>query len=173
MDVSGIGLNALLGQYGVNASRAAGDLDEAASRLIQAKDKDGNGTLSAVEISISQEGFKRADANQDGELDAAELKDSFDTIAAELMTARLIQDRDRDGDSALGAEELPVSPKVFDAADTNQDGVLSFDELAAAGEAIGEGLRADQVPGRPNLIEQLFSSKSDDGDTQTALDQIL
>lgn len=173
MDVSGIGLNALLGQYGVNAPRSAGDLDEAASRLIQTKDKDGNSTLNAVEISISQEGFKRADANQDGELDAAELKDSFDTIAAELMTARLIQDRDRDGDGALSAEELPVSAEVFDAADTNQDGVLSFDELAAAGEAIGEGLRADQAPGRPNLIEQLFSSKSDDGDTQTTLDQIL
>jgi Ca2+-binding EF-hand superfamily protein len=173
MDVSGIGLNALLGQYGVNASQSAGDLDAATSRLVQKKDKDGSGTLSAVEISISEEGFKQADANKDGQLDADELEDSFDTIAAELMTARLIQDRDRDGDGALGAEELPVSSKVFDAADTNQDGVLSFDELAAAGEAIDEGLRADQAPGRPNLIEQLFSSKSDDEDTQTTLDQIL
>lgn len=256
MDISGIGLNALLGRYGANASQSAGDLGEATSRLIQKKDKDGNGTLSAVEISISEEGFKRADANQDGELDADELKNSVDTIAAELMaqkpprpsldemterlirdldedgdgglsseeisisselfeeadtdgdgilsfdelktaskaigeelrdtasqgpppnaeamTKRLIQERDQDGDGALSAEELPISSEVFDAADTNQDGVLNFDELVAAGEAIGEELRPEQGPPRPNLFEQFFSLKSDDDDAaKTTFDQIL
>ncbi len=185
MDISSIGLNALYGQYGANASRPPGDLDEATSRLIQDKDKDGNGTLSAVEISISEEGFKLADANKDGELDADELKNSIDTISAELMaqrppeppdldkaTERLIQNLDEDGDGALSAEELPISSEVFDAADTNQDGVLSFDELVAAGEAIDKELRAEQAPSRPSLFEQLFTSESDDT-TKTTLDQIL
>lgn len=186
MDVTNIGLNALYGQYGANALRPPGDLNEATSRLIQDKDKDGNGTLSAVEIAISEEGFKQADANKDGQLDADELKNSFDAIAAELMaqkppappsldemTERLIEDLDEDGDGALNAEELPISSEVFDAADTNQDGVLSFDELKTASKAIGKELRPEQGPPRPNPFEQLLSSESDDDDTKTTLDQIL
>jgi Ca2+-binding EF-hand superfamily protein len=185
MDVTNIGLNALCGQYGANGLRPLGDLDEATSRLIRDKDKDGNGTLNAVEISISEEGFKQADANKDGQLDADELKNSFGAIAAELMaqkppappsldeaTERLIQDLDEDGDGSLNAEEISISSKLFEEADANGDGVLSFDELKTASKAIGEELRTDQAPGRPNLIEQLFSSKSDDDDTET-LNQIL
>jgi Ca2+-binding EF-hand superfamily protein len=243
MDVSSIGLEALLGRYGANASRPAGDLDAATERLIKDKDQDGNGTLSAVEISISEEGFKRADADANGELDAGELKNAVDTISAELKpqglggpprhedgdeddedentetssliaalfqqadangdgvlsleeleaaaskiteeltkqepkrppsvderTDRLIQDRDQDGDSALSAEELPISSETFDVADTNKDGVLSFDELVAAGEIIAEELRPEGGPPRLSF-ESLFRSQPDDG-TETTLDQI-
>jgi Ca2+-binding EF-hand superfamily protein len=238
-----MGLDALLGRYGVTASRPPGDLDAATERLIKNKDRDGNGTLSAVEISISEEGFKLADADANGELDAGELKNAVDSISAELRpqgpggppphkdgdeddeeddaetssllaslfkqadangdgvltleelqaaaskiteelnlqepkgppsvearTERLVKDRDQDGDGALNAEELPISSETFDAADTNQDGVLSLDELVAAGDAIGKELRPEGPPQRRPL-DELFQSLSSD-DTQTTLDQI-
>jgi Ca2+-binding EF-hand superfamily protein len=247
MDVSGIGLESLLGRYGVNASRSVDGLDAATDRLIKDKDQDGNGTLSAVEISISEEGFKRADADANGELDAGELKNAAgatpkgmkphghggglgrdddddeddedeNTDVASLMAAffqqadtngdgvlsleelqaevskvtegkteqksnepkgspsveekteRLVNDRDQDGDGALSNEELPISSETFDAADTNKDGVLSFDELIAAGESIAEELRPEGAPPqRP--FESLFQSQPAD-DSETTLDQV-
>jgi len=246
MDVSSIGLESLLGRYGVGASRSVGGLDAATDRLIKDKDQDGNGTLSAVEISISEEGFKRADADANGELDAAELKNVAGTISKEMKphghggrlgrddddeddeeentevaslmaaffqqadtngdgvlsleelqaavskvmedktepksnepkgppsveekTERLVKDRDQDGDGALSNEELPISSETFDAADTNKDGVLSFDELVAAGETIAEELRPEGAPPqRP--FESLFQSQPAD-DSETTLDQV-
>jgi Ca2+-binding EF-hand superfamily protein len=253
MDVSSIGLNAMLSAYGAGNSRPPGDLDEATQRLINDRDKDGNGTLSAVEIAISDEAFQLADANADGELSADELKNSVDTIGKELAAqgpqgmqglppsssqeedddeddedsteaatleqifqdadtngdgvlsaaefqaaaeqiaeamgsqepqgppppppdseeaaARLVQDLDEDGDGALSAGEIPISSEVFDAADTNQDGVLSADELQAAAKEIGKELRANDGASKPNPFLDFFQSESEDT-TETGLDQI-
>jgi Ca2+-binding EF-hand superfamily protein len=173
MDVSSMGLDALLGKYGVNASRASGDLNAATERLIQSKDQDGNGTLNAVEIFISEEGFKLADANADGELDAGELKNAVGTISAELKpqgpggppTQQSGEDDDEED-----AETSSLLATLFQQADTNQDGVLSNDELLAAGEMIGPELRPERAPSRRS-IEDLFQSPSDD-DAQTNLNQI-
>jgi Ca2+-binding EF-hand superfamily protein len=247
----------MLSAYGAGNSRPPGDLDEATQRLINDRDKDGNGTLSAVEIAISDEAFQLADANADGELSADELKNSVDTIgkelaaqgpqgmqgpppsssqeddddddddeddedsteaatleqifqdadtdgdgvlsAAEFQAAaeqiaeamrsqgpqgppppppdseeaaqQLVQDLDEDGDGALSASEIPISSEVFDAADTNQDGVLSADELQAAAKEIGAELRANDAASRPNPFLDFFQSESEDT-TETGLDQI-
>ena len=48
MDVSSIGLDTVFGLHGANVSRPPGDLDDTAKRLIEDKDKDGNGTLSGA-----------------------------------------------------------------------------------------------------------------------------
>jgi len=84
MDISSINLNSILGTYGAKNTRLSGNLDEATKRLIEDKDADGNGTLSAAEIAISEEAFKLADTNDDGELDADELKKAIDAIGKEL-----------------------------------------------------------------------------------------
>jgi len=238
MDVSSIGLNALLGAYGAKASNRHADLDEATERLIHAKDKDGNGTLSAAEISISDEAFQLADTNADGELSADELKNSVDVIGKELAAqgpppspfgrgaddedstetatleqifqqadadgdgslsaeefqvaaariaeqmeaqepqgprpphpdsdeaaARLVQDLDEDGDGALSAGEIPISSRAFDSADTNQDGVLSLEELRAASRQTAEESASRQKP-------MLAFFRQDSDDATEALDQI-
>ncbi len=184
MDISGIGLTAIFNRCGASDSSGSGNLDEATRRLIGDKDKDGNGTLSAVEISISAEAFKLADTNADGELDADELKNSVDIIGKELAaqglppaprdleqgTEQLVQDLDKDGDGALNASELPISSEVFDSADTDKDGVLSLDELRAASKEIGAELRAKDDATKHRSILDFFRSGSDDS-TKTTLDQ--
>ncbi len=242
MDVSSIGLNALLSAYGAKASHRPGDLDEATERLIHDKDKDGNGTLSAAEISISDEAFQLADANADGELSADELKNSVDVIGKELTegpppspfgrgaddedstetatleqifqqadadgdgtlsveefqaaaaqiaeqmqaqesqgppppppdsdeaAAQLVQDLDEGGDGVLSAGEIPISSQVFDSADTNQDGVLSLEELRAASRQIAEELGMEEPASQRKPMLGFF--RQDSGDTTEALDQI-
>ncbi|MEN6426241.1 MAG: EF-hand domain-containing protein [Phycisphaerales bacterium] len=244
MDVSSIGLNTLFNTYGMKTMRPPGDLDEATQRLIENKDKDGNGTLSAVEISISADAFQLADANADGELDADELKNSVDIIGKELAaqgpppalpeededddsdsteastlqdifeqvdvdgdgvlsaeefeiaaaqiaekmmeqepqgppppprdreqaTERLVQKLDEDGDGALSAGEIPISSEVFDSADTNQDGVLSLEELRAASKEIGEDLGTGESASRQKPMLAFFRQGSDD--TTETLNQI-
>jgi len=244
MNISSIGLNSLFSTHEVNASRSLGNLDDATQRLIENKDKDGNGTLNAVEISISDEAFQRADADGDGELDADELKNSVETIGKELAVrglppslgqedddgededstqtatlqqifqdadtdgdgtlsveefqvaaeqiaeamgtqkpqgpppldsaqgaAQLVQDLDQDGDGALSASEISVSSEVFDAADTNQDGVLSADELAAAAREIGGDLRSQDAGSKHHLFLDLLKSQLEDT-TESKLDQV-
>lgn len=184
MDISGIGLAAIFNRCGASGSSGSGNLDEATRRLIADKDKDGNGTLSAVEISISAEAFQLADTNADGELDAEELKNAADTIGKELAAQKpqgpppnfdrsaeqLMQNLDTDDDGVLSAEEISISSKTFDAADTNQDGVLSLEELRAASKEIGAELRAKDDAPKPRSILDFFRSESDDS-TQTTLDQ--
>ncbi|MGE5294349.1 MAG: EF-hand domain-containing protein [Solirubrobacterales bacterium] len=195
MDVSIIGLNGLY----ANSASKSGNLDGATNRLIKDKDKDGDGTLSAVEILISEEAFKLADANNDGELDAEELRASAETIAQELkqdgpvglppqmenkdddeeddQTSTLIDalfnQADANGDGSLSKDEVSVSSKVFDSIDTNKDGVISYDELLAASQANSQEQGAEGASSRKNLFEQLFSAKSGDNDaTETTVDRI-
>lgn len=107
MDISGIGLTAIFNRCGANGSSGSGNLDEAARRLIEDKDKDGNGTLSALEISISAEAFKLADTNADGELDADELKNAVDIIGFDTA--------DANKDGVLSLEELRAASREIDA----------------------------------------------------------
>lgn len=184
MDVSGIGLSNLLNACRTNGSCRSDDLNEATQRLIEDKDKDGNGTLSAVEIAISAEAFQLADTNADGELNAEELKNAADAIGKELAAQKpqgpppnfdssaeqLMQNLDTDDDDALSAEELSISSEVFDSADTNQDGVLSLEELRAASKEIGAELRAKDDATKHRSFLDFFRSGSDDS-AQTTLDQ--
>lgn len=88
MDITQVGAPA---GYGISAAEQAqasqrlpGNLEEMTQRLIQDKDEDGNGTLSALEICISEEAFRKADANGDSELDSSELMNGVSRIGPEL-----------------------------------------------------------------------------------------
>ncbi len=160
MDCSGIGE---YGSYGLNQmQKPSMNLDEATERLIKDKDKDGNGTLSALEICISEEAFQKADANGDGELSSDELQANAQLIGAELVaqspqgppppppdldsaTKQLIQELDSDDNGTLNVDELGISEDVFDQADTNGDGELSSDELKAGAPLIGPELGAREA----------------------------
>lgn len=74
---SGYRLQAL-GQMPEGASKPS--MEEMALRLIERKDKNGNGTLDAAELCISEEAFKQVDTDRDGELNARELIEGAEQI---------------------------------------------------------------------------------------------
>lgn len=162
-----------VGQVQAN-QRLPGNLEEMTQRLIQDKDKDGNGTLSALEICISDEAFQKADANHDGQLNASELMNSVKEIGRELgsppgmppmgsieeMTKRLIQDKDEDGNGTLSLTELGISEAAFQKADTNGDGELNSSELMNGAQAIGP----EQGP--PPRMPRLGSKDDDDDEDE-------
>jgi Ca2+-binding EF-hand superfamily protein len=180
MDCSGVGSNGLLSLLKMGGKqKPPGDWDEATQRLIKDKDKDGNGTLSALEICISDEAFKKADTNGDGQLSSDELKANAQLIGAELAangqqgppppppdldaaTEQLIKNLDLDGNGTLSTDELGISKSVFDKADTNGDGQLSADELKANAQSIGPELDA-----REKALRQYLSIESGNDDKDT------
>ena len=85
MEITGIDTYGSFLPKPVQASQGLpGNLEEMTQKLIQDKDKDGNGTLNALEICISDEAFQKADANSDGELDNKELMANAREIGKKL-----------------------------------------------------------------------------------------
>lgn len=83
MDISSILPNSGVGAYGAGQTQNASskpDLTKMVERLMEAKDQDGTGTLSMDELSISEEAFRRLDANQDNQLDSEELINGLEQL---------------------------------------------------------------------------------------------
>ncbi len=68
---SGYSLHAL-GQTS-GAMSLPNSMEEMVQRLIEDKDKNGNGTLDAAELCIAEEAFQQVDADRNGELTGEEL----------------------------------------------------------------------------------------------------
>jgi len=101
---------------------------------LKAMDKNGDGQISRDEASAHPKlakHFDQIDTNKDGQLSADELRAAHAKGAAMKLKAI-----DKDGDSRISrAEAEAKSPRLaqnFDRLDTNKDGYLSKDELAAA-----------------------------------------
>jgi EF hand domain-containing protein len=86
-----------------------------------AKDHDGNGTLSRAEW---PDAFDRRDHNRDGVLSRDEYYNPRTPAARDEEFRRL----DTDNDGVVVRGEWRGRPSVFDALDTNRNGVLSRDE---------------------------------------------
>jgi hypothetical protein len=89
MDITSIGTSVYgtsqTGQMqGPPAPPSKAELEDMTDRLIQDKDSDGDGLLSAAEIDISEEAFALADTDGDGALSRDELIAGAETIGKEL-----------------------------------------------------------------------------------------
>lgn len=115
-------------------------------------DANGDGKISLDEIQSGRKAEAAAlDANGDGKLSADEL------VAGEMrriqtgVEARVkarIAALDTDGDGMLSAAELAMPPapsRMFERLDANNDGVLSDDELAAAGPRMQPGAMQGRI----------------------------
>lgn len=113
--------------------------------LMQALDADGDGELSASEISNASAALKKLDKNGDGKLDAEELRPAMGgrggpggpggpgggaASAAERVSQMMAMDKN--GDGKLAADELPERMQGLIArADANKDGSVTKAELEA------------------------------------------
>lgn len=121
---------------------------EIAGKIIEEKDSDGSGGLSLDEVKLDTEAFAKLDANSDGQLQAEELQTGIEEEmeameqlgppkmggqhrSPEDMAREIMSQSDLDYTGTLSAEEIGDTT-VFDELDTNEDGVVDMQELAAA-----------------------------------------
>ncbi|KMY65674.1 hypothetical protein AAU61_21085 [Desulfocarbo indianensis] len=176
--------------------------EEMAARIIEEHDADGDGALSAEESESPAEMFSAADADGDGLVTEDELVAMMENMKPEgppqgegmqqapeaasvaTMAASLMEDNDEDGDGSLSVSEASTSEEVFDAMDTNEDGVVSQAELEAAlgnilnvmqGSGLGFGAQAVNAAGGmaayQEEMERLILSALTGGDTEDVTEQ--
>jgi Ca2+-binding EF-hand superfamily protein len=165
------------GAGGKNAVQGMKDASQISNEIFQDKDADGDGALTAEEVSMPDDLFSRIDANQDGVIDQDELTADLESHKPDgppppqagmkdvsQMVSELFQDKDSDGDGALTAEEISMPTNLFTRIDTNQDGVISKDELTAD---LKSHIKTDQTGNTAQASSQKeakSSSKKDQSD---------
>jgi Ca2+-binding EF-hand superfamily protein len=111
----------------------------AAATEFKAMDTNGDGKVTREEHAAGAKAmFDKMDANHDGKVTAVEMEAAHRAIAggdatkSELSAAEKIKAVDQDGDGVLTtAEHAQASRAMFDKMDTNKDGVLTVEEMAA------------------------------------------
>jgi Ca2+-binding EF-hand superfamily protein len=117
-------------------------------------DSDGDGKVTLAEMQkVANDFFGKLDANHDGRVTKEEatafhdqMRDKHSGQRGEWMATHLAE-KDADKDGRLSAAEVPRMPaERFARIDTNKDGFLSKDELAAKATAMQEhfGKRFEQ-----------------------------
>jgi collagen type III alpha len=126
------------------AALAARGADAGPMPLIRLLDADGNGEISAEEISNASKVLLKLDRNGDGKLSRDELPGpptggAPDPRAVAEQILRRFKNADKNGDGKLQKDEAPPGvAAVFDRADTNGDGALDESELKAAIERLSQ-----------------------------------
>lgn len=169
------------------------------SDLYNSIDSDGDGTVSQTELQKAIETQRNAMLTN-MQLGQSQTVSSADTSSSTLTTAqsilssimngqvpggmdaarsarkddlasKLLADLDTDGSGGLSVDETGLSQSVFDAMDTNQDGSVSSDELAAALEKQRENMQGNSQAWQNQSGSQ--SSSSDEPDAKTLLSSIM
>lgn len=127
------------------------DGEELAARILSRHDADGDGVLTLEESGVDAAAFSQADTDGDGLVTKEELVAMVEGgkpegpppgMDGEMgpppggsvgdMAAAIMEELDSDSDGGLSSSETAASEEVFDAMDTNEDGVVSQAELEAA-----------------------------------------
>lgn len=100
------------------------DFNPMVEDIISSYDSDGDSLLSSDEVSIlSESEFNALDANSDGSISVDELNSAFEQVASSKPAG---------GSQGGGGGGSASSEEEYDDADTNQDGIISFEEKMAA-----------------------------------------
>ena len=134
MTISGIGQSMSMSfLYGTQKPSAS----DMASKILEELDTNGDGSLSADEISKAGKHTKdilAADANGDGVVTKDELIADITKKMASHKAHHIMSKLDTNGDGSLSTDEISSggsSTSSISAADTNGDGVVSMTELIA------------------------------------------
>jgi len=110
-----------------------------------------------------------ADVYQMGHMDKPQARPSL-----EEMAARLIEDKDTDGNGSLSTDELSISQEAFAQADTDGNGQLDSKELTAGVETIAKEIDplskfdASSETGRKTLFDVIEETSEETGVDLTA-----
>lgn len=142
MNVNGV-TSAYSSYYETQGTRTdrAGNLEDLIAQQLAEADQDGDEALSLEESGMEEELFSTMDSDGDGLVTSSEILAYIQTMFTERPSPPpppppsaedMISALDADGDGGLSLEESGASQEQFDAADTNQDGIVSQAELEAA-----------------------------------------
>jgi Ca2+-binding EF-hand superfamily protein len=152
--------------------------EDLSSSLFSELDTDGDGNISARESGLEQKAFDALDVNQDGSVSLEELGNALQLQHSAMLTRMQLEEDGAAG--GIGQDFAPLlfagpdagaggapsggetGRSVFDAMDTNQDGTISAEELAAALEKQKEaaGASSDATSSFGKVKELLLSSAS-------------
>jgi Ca2+-binding EF-hand superfamily protein len=114
--------------------------EDLSTALFNDSDADGDGKVSMQESGLSRQAFDALDADQDGNVSQEELGEALQLLRSALFTRMKLGEEEQTeaaadaggGQSDGGQSGGAAGQSVFDAMDTNQDGTVSAEELAAA-----------------------------------------
>jgi hypothetical protein len=119
------------------------------SRIFDSADTNGDGVITRAEYHAARERmFVRLDRNGDGYIDKDDMSGRLaGRQKAQERLAQLVTQLDKDGDGRVSKAEFVDGPTpLFDGADTDHNGELSKDEVAAIRAELA---RAGAAGGRP------------------------
>lgn len=143
MNIQGIGQSfsayqsmSMRGSQGMNSSFEPPSADS----IMKKDDANLDGVLTVDETPMTQEIFSGADSDSDGQLNTQELEKMLSNgpppppkMGGGMGGAQSILDAEgTDKDGSISFEGSSLSSEVFSALDTNEDGVISQDEIKAA-----------------------------------------
>ena len=123
------------------AARAVTQRQPDPTRIFDSADTDGDGVITREEFHAARErAFTRFDRNDDGYIDEDDAPSRLGARhAAKDRLAQLVAQLDKDGDGRISRAEFVDGPTpLFDRADTDHNGELSREEVAAMKDRIGK-----------------------------------
>jgi Ca2+-binding EF-hand superfamily protein len=123
------------------AARAVTQRQPDPTRIFDSADTNGDGVITREEFHAARErAFTRLDRNGDGYIDKDDAPSRPGARhAAKDRLAQLIAQLDKDGDGRISQAEFVDGPTpLFDRADTDHNGELSREEVAAIKDRIGK-----------------------------------
>jgi Ca2+-binding EF-hand superfamily protein len=175
-------------------------VDDVAKSVMDAGDADGDGKLTTSEISsaltakapegtdgeddLASKIMAALDSDGDGSLSTSEISTAISNAASHASQAHAARGRHHGPPPADGAQGSSGSSGVFESLDTNQDGTVSAEELAAANSsdsadgatAASDMVKAADQDGDGSLSGGEFQAMLDQGkatDASTSLTSLL
>lgn len=117
--------------------------------IIKALDSDGNKSLSIEETKLSEDKFTSIDKNNNGLITKKEMNNHFHLQAVQNQIdfmKGVINTYDTNDDSLLSADELGAPENIFSSVDRNDDGQAGVRELIANKSLVHDMLAIYQTP---------------------------
>lgn len=131
-------------EMGKGGQGGQGGHGEMLLEMFDSIDTDSDGKLTEAELEAHRAAmFTAFDADADGKLNADEMKARMLARFTETLDdrmARMIENRDNNGDGSLSLDEMEEGPgqRGFARIDSDNDGAISKAEAEAAGEMMGK-----------------------------------
>lgn len=111
------------------------------TQRVSAMDANGDGEVSREEFTGPQQLFERLDADKNGKISKDEASKAAELAGAGagVMMGR-IREMDADGDGKVSQKEFTGPAQLFERLDTNKDGVIDREDMAAGGGALKKAM---------------------------------